>query len=464
MKAALKIAAVAAAVAAAFAGGFWIRGSSDSESVAESTAATEKEVLYWYDPMYPDKRFDKPGPSPFMDMELVPKYAEEAPAEPEVLYWYDPMYPDKRFDKPGPSPFMDMDLVPKYAEGGGSGEGTVRIDPATVQNLGVRTAVVERGSLSTGVTVPGTLNWDQRQSYQVSARVGGVVERLHVRAAFEPVTKGMPLAQLIAPDWGSAIAEYRALAEARSEDARALRAAARERLRALGMDESQIRQIAGTGSASTVVVRSPATGVVGAIDVREGQQVAPGMPLMTVNGLDTVWAEAAIPQAQAGGITTGTPVEATVSAIPGTTFEGKVEALLPTVDPGTRTQTARIVLDNPEHRLAPGMFAELRFQGTAAEPVPLIPDDAIISTGNDARVIIAQGDGRFRAVRVRLGRAADGKTEVLSGLEGGEQIVVSGQFLIDSEASLSGALERLQSPPATTSPESDAGTTKEPGQ
>jgi Cu(I)/Ag(I) efflux system membrane fusion protein len=187
------------------------------------------------------------------------------------------------------------------------------------------------------------------------------------------------------------------------------------------------------------------------------------MPLMTVNGLDTIWAEAAIPQALAGGIAMGTPVVATVSAIPGASFEGKVEALLPTVDPGTRTQTARIVLDNPEHRLAPGMYAELRLQGAAAEPVPLIPDDAIISTGSDARVIVAEGDGRFRAVRIGLGRAAGGKTEVLSGLEGGERIVVSGQFLIDSEASLSGALLRLQ-PEAEQASGHDHGASEEPKQ
>lgn len=455
MKAAPKIAVAAASIAVAFAGGYLIRGGTEFADVAQSTAAGEKDVLYWYDPMYPDKRFDKPGPSPFMDMELVPKYAEEAPTEREVLYWYDPMYPDKRFDEPGPSPFMDMELVPKYADGGDSSEGTIRIDPDTVQNLGVRTAVVERSSLPTGVTAPGTLTWDERQSYQVSARVGGVIERLHVRAAFTPVTKGMPLAQIIAPDWGSAIAEYRALADAKSEEARALRAAARERLRALGMDESQIRQI-GSAAASSVVVRSPATGVVSAIEVREGQQVAPGMPVMTVNGLDTVWAEAAIPQGQAGGITVGTPVEATVSAIPGETFEGEVEALLPTVDPSTRTQQARIVLQNPGHRLAPGMFAELRFRGGTTAEVPLVPDDAIISTGTDARVIVAEEDGRFRPVRVTLGRAADGMTEVVAGLEGGERIVVSGQFLIDSEASLSGALERLQSAPDTMSTDKDA--------
>lgn len=369
------------------------------------------------------------------------------PAQPEVLYWYDPMYPDQRFDKPGPSPFMDMALVPKYADSaGGDGDEIVRIDPATVQNLGVRTATVEHGALPAGLVVPGTLAWDQRRAYQVSARAGGVIERLHVRAPYTPVGAGQPLAELLSADWNAAIAEYRALGEARSETARALRDAARQRLRALGMEEAQIRRTGESANDMTVTVRSPADGVVSAIDVREGQQVAPGTPLMTVIGLDTIWAEAALPQAQAARVSVGTLVEATVSAIPGETFTGEVEALLPVVDPATRTQTARIVLQNSQHRLAPGMFAELRFQPRAGQAQPLVPDGAVIATGMDARVIVAEGEGRFRPVRVTTGRSAGGMTQILSGLEGGEQVVVSGQFLIDSEASLSGALQRLSEP------------------
>ena len=370
----------------------------------------------------------------------VPAAVEER----EVLYWYDPMVPDQHFDQPGKSPFMDMELVPKYADEG-SEPGTVRIDPATVQNLGVRTVVVERGLLPADLVVPGTLGWDRRHAWQVSARAGGVIQRLHVRAPFEPVRAGQPLAELIAPEWNAAIAEYRALAAAESAQARALRSAARERLRVLGMDDAQIRALGSDPAGGpTVTVRAPAEGVVSAIEVREGQQVAPGTPLMTVNGLDTVWVQAAVPQAQSATVTVGTPVEATVSAVPGATFSGEVEALLPTVDAATRTQTARIVLDNPGHRLAPGMFAEVRFAGTTGSAQPLVPDDAVIATGSEARVIVAEGEGRFRAVPVRTGRSAGGMTEILAGLEGGEPVVVSGQFLIDSEASLSGALERLQ--------------------
>jgi Cu(I)/Ag(I) efflux system membrane fusion protein len=385
--------------------GYWLRG--DTDTGAEPAGAEEPEVLYWYDPMVPDQHFDQPGKSPFMDMELVPKYADQA---------------------------------------AGTDDAIVRIDPATVQNLGVRTEVVERGTLPADLVVPGTLDWNQRAAWQVSARAGGVISRLHVRAPFEPVRAGQPLAELIAPEWNAAIAEYRALATAGSAQARALRSAARERLRALGMEDAQIRALgSATATGPTVTLRAPADGVVSAIAVREGQQVAPGTPLMTVNGLDTIWVQAAVPQAQSATVTVGTPVEATVSALPGEVFTGEVEALLPTVDAATRTQTARIVLENPEHRLAPGMFAEVRFAGAAGEAHPLVPDDAVIATGSASRVIVAEGGGRFQVVPVRTGRSAGGKTQILAGLQGGEQVVVSGQFLIDSEASLSGALERLES-------------------
>ncbi|MDQ3160692.1 MAG: efflux RND transporter periplasmic adaptor subunit, partial [Pseudomonadota bacterium] len=197
-----------------------------------------------------------------------------------------------------------------------------------------------------------------------------------------------------------------------------------------------------------VVLRAPTNGVVASLQVRQGQRVRAGMALMTVNGLDTVWVEAAVPQAQAAGIVPGTPVTVRVSAFPGQTFDGEVESLLPDLDSTTRTQRARIVLENPVRRLVPGMFAEVAFAGAQGERRPLVPDDALIATGTDARVIVATGDGRFRPVRVAAGRSAGGRTAILRGLKGGERVVVSGQFLIDSESSLSGALERLSPPDA----------------
>jgi len=360
----------------------------------------------------------------------------------KVLYWYDPMVPQQHFDHPGTSP-MGMQMVPKYAdEGRAENPNVVRVSPAEVQNLGMRTAEVKVGRLSDTVQVPGTVAWDQQLAVTVSARTNVTLEKLYVRASFTEVKAGQPLAEVLAPEWSAAAAEYFALANAKSAEGRALRKAARERLHALGMDDATIRGLRAGGG--TITLRAPIDGVISKLDVQEGQQVGAGMPIMSLNGLDKVWVDAAIPQAQSGGIAAGTPITATVSALPDETFHGEVEALLPDVTEATRTQRARIVLDNPKHDLVPGMFADLRIQGAANASRPLVPDEAIISDGVNTRVIEALGDGQFKPVPVQIGRSANGMTAVLAGLHGGERIVTSGQFLIDSEASLSGALTRMQ--------------------
>ncbi len=376
-----------------------------------------------------------------------------------AMYWFDPMKPETHFDKPGKSPFMDMQLVPKYpdAESGGG----ARIDSTTVQNLGMRTARVEIGSLARSQHVPGTIGWDLREASVVSARADGVIERLYVRAPFERVKAGQPLADLIAPEWNAAAQEYLALGTAESADARALHSAARERLRSLGMDEAQIRNTRRGGS--RIVLRAPSDGVISTLEVREGQRVSAGMPIMMINGLRNVWLEAAIPQGQSAGIVAGAPVQATISARPGRIFNGHIETLLPEVDPVTRTQRARIVLENSDGALAPGMFADLHLQSAEGQRHPLVPDEALIETGDASRVIVADGGGHYRPVAVRTGMSSAGKTEILDGLKGGEQVVVSGQFLIDSEASLSGALDRLPQAKDASKPQEEPATPDKSG-
>ena len=374
-------------------------------------------------------------------------------AERKVLYWYDPMVPQQHFAKPGLSP-MGMQMVPKYANDGGPKDG-IQIDPTTVQNLGVRTALVERRVLASAIRVPGTITWNLRQASTISARVDAVISKLEVRAPYTVVAAGAPLAQLLAPQWNSALAEYRALEQAQSTDARELRSAARQRLQVLGLTPADIKSPR-HGAGATITLHAPQAGVVTTLDVREGQRVTAGQTLMTVNGLSTVWIEAALPQAAAGTVHSGTPVVVTVDALPGRSFHGSVETLLPDVDAVTRTQRARIVLDNPDGALSPGMFATVQLNPTPDAAVPVVPDDALIATGTHTRVILAEGDGHFRAVSVRIGRAAGGYTEILDGLAGGEKVVVSGQFLIDSEASLSGALERLNDTTAKPVPAASA--------
>ncbi len=365
--------------------------------------------------------------------------APQAPAERKVLYWYDPMVPDQRFDKPGKSPFMDMELVPRYADE--TVEGGVRIDAGLRQNVGIRTREVTVEKLGAALQVPGTLTWDLTKETVVSARMEGVIARVQVKAPFTDVWRGQTLATVQAPAWNSAVAEAEALGHSESPAARGLQAAARQRLRSLGVP-------AGAASADGIALSAAQAGVVTEVLAREGQTVMPGAPLFKINGLDTLWLEASVPQAALAGLRPGTPVEATVSAWPGQVFAGRVQALLPQVDMASRTQRARIVLDNPQRQLAPGMFAEVLLHPQAEQAHPVIPTEALIATGRDSRVIVQAEDGSFRPVRIRTGRSVQGRTEVLAGLSGGERVVVSGQFLLDSEASLSGALERLEAPQA----------------
>jgi Cu(I)/Ag(I) efflux system membrane fusion protein len=267
------------------------------------------------------------------------------------------------------------------------------------------------------------------------------------------VKRGETLVTLIAPDWTAAQEEYLSLSRAKTEGLDALRGAARERLVLLGMDESQIRAVERTGQAQTrILVGAPRAGVIGELAVREGATVMAGAPLLTLNGLDTVWMNAAVAEADSGRVGAGAKVTATLAAFPGETFDGTVEALLPDLDPATRTQRARIVLSNPQRRLAPGMFASVEIEPPpAAAQHILVPSEAVIATGTRNVVIVDAGKGSFRAQEVRIGDEAGGRTAVLDGLREGEAIVLSGQFLIDSEASLTGTLARLESGGATAS-------------
>ena len=412
-----------------------------------ATDSGSKRVLYWYDPMVPAQHFDKPGLSP-MGMQMVPKYAqpEEEAGSKRVLYWYDPMVPAQHFDKPGLSP-MGMQMVPKYAQPEDDG-GSVRIDASALQNLGVRLAPVQRRVLAGEVEAPATVTWDTREASVVSARADGIVTHLHVRAPFTAVAAGAPLADLLAPAWSSAIAEAGALRQVQSPEARALRDASQQRLRALGLTAADLKTPRSADGG--VTLHAPQAGVVVTLDVREGQRVAAGQTLMTLNGLSSVWVEAALPQALAGRIHAGTPVTVRGDTLAGETLAGTVESLLPDIDPATRTQRARIVLPNREGRLIPGQFVQVAFTPGAEAPVLAIPTEALIVGGDRPRVIVAAGQGRFLPVGVRTGRTGDGYTEIVAGLRSGEQVVVSGQFLLDSEASLSGALQRLESAPAAT--------------
>ena len=367
----------------------------------------------------------------------------------KVLYWHDPMVPGQKFDKPGKSPFMDMQLVPVYEDGGGSAGG-VSVDPRMQQSLGVRTAEVTKGSVAPVVEAVGSVAYNERDVAVVQARSNGFVEKLFVRAPLDPVRKGQPLAALYVPDWVAAQEEYlsaRRLAGTRMEG---LIEGARQRMRLAGMSEDQIRKIESTGKVQArLVAYAPIDGVVAELGAREGMTVMSGAPLYRINGLRTVWVNAEVRENEAAEVKVGNVVEARTPALPGKVFKGKVSAILPEVNPATRTLKARVELANPQTELKPGMFATVNFTPAVRKELLVVPSEAVIQTGRRSVVIVAQADGKFAPVEVQTGMEANGQTEVRKGLEAGQKVVVSGQFLIDSEASLRASEARMGETPAS---------------
>jgi membrane fusion protein, copper/silver efflux system len=369
----------------------------------------------------------------------------------KILNYHDPMVPGKNFNAPGKSPFMDMLLVPRYAGSGGATDtGGVTVSSRVQQNLGLRTVEVTEGRLDSPVSVVGNVAWNERDQVLVSARSMGFVERLHVRATQDRVAKGAPLADIYVPSWVAAQEEYLAVARMAEQDAQLvpLREAAQQRMRQAGMSPAQIDHVVRSGNLQPrFTLSAPLGGVVTELMVSEGATVMPGMTLMRLQGTGSVWAEGQVPESQVAQLKPGAEVSATSPAAPGQTFTGRLQALLPSVDPATRTIKARLELANPQGRLVPGMFVQMRLANPDAGKVLLLPSDAVIHTGQRSVVMLAEGDGRFSPVEVRTGREAGDQTEILQGLQAGQKVVRSGQFLVDSEASLNGLLARLSPAP-----------------
>lgn len=360
-----------------------------------------------------------------------------------VLYWHDPMVPAQKFDKPGKSPFMDMQLVPVYAGERGEDAG-VLISPRMQQSLGIRTAVVAAGAASTPVEAVGRVAYDERDVALVQARSSGFVEKLYVKSPLDPVSKGQSLADLYVPDWVAAQEEFlsaRRLADTRLDG---LVDGARQRMRLAGMTESQIRLVETTGKVhARLTVEAPRDGVVSELGAREGMTVPAGATLFRINGLSRAWVIADVPENLASRVRPGDAVQARTPSLPEVVFEGRVSMILPEVDTSTRTVKARIELSNPGRRLTPGLFVTLQFVSASSRNVALVPSEAIIRTGTRTVVIMMREDGSFAPVDVETGLESDGRTQIRQGLNEGQKVVVSGQFLIDSEASLRGATMRM---------------------
>ena len=361
----------------------------------------------------------------------------------EPLYWVAPMDPDYRRDKPGKSP-MGMDLIPVYDKGDGetaTGPGTITISPDVVNNLGVRTAAAQLRSMHTAITTVGYVQYDEDQLIHIHPRVEGWIEKLHVKAAGNPVKEGQPLYDLYSPQLVNAQEE---LVLALNRNNSRLIQAAEDRLKALQIDNAVINQLKQDRKVhQTMTFFAPQSGVVDNLDIREGYFVEPGTTLMSVGTLEEVWVEAEIFERQASMVEVGLPVTMNLDYLPGETWQGKVNYVYPTLDPKTRTARIRLRFQNRNNLLKPNMFAQVTIHADAKEDTLMIPREAVIRTGSQDRVVLALGEGRFKSIEVKLGRLDDQYAEIITGLESGEEVVTSAQFLLDSESSKTSDFRRL---------------------
>ena len=404
-----------------------------------SDQSTEKEILYWVAPMDPNFRRDEPGKSP-MGMDLVPVYAEEK-KKPEILYWVAPMDPAFRRDAPGKSP-MGMDLVPVYAEEGEDSD-AVHISSAVEQSLGVRTSKAERRSLWRKVEATGYVGFDESRVSQINLRTEGWIERLLVKNEGERVKKGQLLFEFYSPQVVNAQKEY---VQARRRNDTQMSGAAEEKLLALGMVQDDIRRLAKTSKVTnTVQVLAPQDGIVTSLNVREGIFVKPATEIMSLTDLSSVWLQAGVFESQADWVMESQSAEARFNYMPGEVFSGRVDYVYPVLDPKTRTLQVRLRFDNPDERMKPNMYARVTIFGKSHPGALSIPREALIRGQDIDRVVVALGNGNFTVHEVVSGIESGGWVEIVAGLQTGDEVVTSAQFLIDSEASLAGSIQRLDS-------------------
>ncbi|WP_052691942.1 efflux RND transporter periplasmic adaptor subunit [Teredinibacter purpureus] len=370
---------------------------------------------------------------------------EHLVADKQPLYWVAPMDANYQRDKPGLSP-MGMELVPVYdtaPDDLGEGPGTVIISPSVVNNLGVRTGLVERRELHREIITVGYVQYDEERLVHIHPRVSGWIEKLYVKATGDPVKKNAPLYSLYSPELVNAQEE---LLLAINRNNTRLVTAAKERMRALHISDSFIDTLVRDQNVQqTVTFMAPQDGVVDNLNIREGFYVQPGTTLLSVGALDSVWVEGEVFERQASLVAVHDRVAMTLDYLPGESWEGVVEYIYPTLNSETRTARVRLSFDNPNGVLKPNMFVQLSIQLNNRAQRLVIPREALIRTGDQDRVVLALGEGRFKSIAVKVGIIDQGFAEILEGLTAGERVVTSAQFLLDSESSKHSDFTRLLS-------------------
>lgn len=380
-------------------------------------------------------------------LQQTPVFSTEKaePAEKEILYWVAPMDDNYRRDQPGKSP-MGMDLVPVYAEDNTSTTkevGAVTIAPSVINNLGVTTATVESGLFQSPIHTVGYVKFDEDKLVHIHSRVSGWIDKLYVKSAGNAIKKGTPLYSLYSPELVNAQEDF-LIALRRGN--RSLVNASKDRLKSLYLSDKFIQRLQVNKKVQqTVTFYAPQTGVVDQLDIREGFFVKPDKTIMSIGQLDQVWVEAEIYERDFALIKEGLPVEMSVSALPGLSWSGQVDYIYPTLNPKTRTLRIRLKFKNANHQLKPNMFAHIELAPIQQDKALLVVKEAVIRTGQQDRVVLALGEGRFKSIAVTLGHIGSEFIEIRHGLKPGDRVVTSAQFLIDSESSKTTDFKRFSS-------------------
>ncbi len=400
------------------------------------------------------ERLNIPLPAPFAssDAEAPSGDASDAASggERTIAYWVAPMDPNYRRDAPGKSP-MGMDLIPVYEgeEPGASSDdgddaGAVRVSPATMNNIGVRSAAADRGDFGATLRTVGYVALDDDTTSHIHVRAEGWIEDLRVRSLGAEVQADEILFAFFSQDLAAASWEY---VRELQRGSGAMTRGARAKLKALGVSDQQIEEIRQSREpAERIKVFAPRDGVLVQMGVAEGMYIRPDQTLMTLSDLSSVWVIAEVIESQSDRVSPGMEAEARLAHQPGKVWRGRVDYVYPELDPVTRTARVRLRFANPDRTLRPNMFADIILNTPTRENVLRVPSEAVIRVRGEDRVVIDQGNGRFRPRPVEIGAQWNGLTEILGGLEEGERVVLSGQFLIDSEASLSAGMARMEEP------------------
>jgi RND family efflux transporter MFP subunit len=436
---------------------------------AEKTqqAAAKSNVLYWYDAMNPQNHYNKPGKAPD-GMDLVPMMVApqsqlsitttSETAQHKILYWYDPMHPVYKSDKPGVAPDCGMTLVPKYADEKDAGQlpqGAIVVPLEKQALAGVRTALVERKALAREIHTTAEIVADESRISHVHVKVSGFIDRVEVNSIAQLVRKGEPLFTFYSPDLMATEEEYLIAKRGDStlgsapfkeiaQGAQSLLESTRERLRYWDISEEQIRQLDQSGKASrTLTIYSPVSGFITDRKAFPQASITPDTEIYTISDLSNVWALADIYENEVPFVRVGQRVTFTLSYYPGKTYSGSISFIYPTVDPQTRTVKVRVQLANPGYILKPQMFADAQVHVDYGTQIA-VPREAVVDSGTEQQVFVAQAGDIFVPRKVTLGATVDDQVVVLSGLKAGETVVTSGNFLIDSESRLKGAQNPAQ--------------------